>query len=155
MFSPIRWQYFHQAWSWYDYPLTSYSVSAADRLLDLVTSTSDLLTLVSGYTWPVTSDQPFHQGLESYTPIRSCVMNSDISHRRMRSQSQRTRRITRPLRRGWQFFPTFLKSLTPIGLSLFNFYGASMMFKGRLQRWCPMLKRFSGGNFQVLSKFGP
>jgi len=41
---------FHQAWSWYHHPLSSYSVVAVDWLHDLVTLTFNLLTLVSGYT---------------------------------------------------------------------------------------------------------
>ena len=35
---------FHQVWSWYGYPLPSYSVLAADTLRDLVTLIFDLLT---------------------------------------------------------------------------------------------------------------
>ena len=38
---------FYQVWSWYDYPLPSYSIIAAHTLRDLVTLTFDLLTLVS------------------------------------------------------------------------------------------------------------
>ena len=44
--------------SWYDHPLPSYSVIAADTLRDLVTLTFDLLTLVSGHTWQVTWSTP-------------------------------------------------------------------------------------------------
>ena len=49
---------FHQVWRWYDHPLPSYSVIAADTLRDLVTLTFDLLTLVSGHTWRVTWSIP-------------------------------------------------------------------------------------------------
>ena len=49
---------FHQVWSSYDHPLPSYSVIAADTLRDLVTLTSDLLTLVSGHTLRVTWSNP-------------------------------------------------------------------------------------------------
>jgi len=45
---------FHQVWRWYDHPLPSYSVLAADTLRDLVTLTCDLLIVVSGNTWWVT-----------------------------------------------------------------------------------------------------
>jgi len=49
---------FHQVWSWWDHPLPSYSVIAADTLRDLVTLTFGLLTLVSGDTWRVTCSTP-------------------------------------------------------------------------------------------------
>jgi len=49
---------FHQVWNWYDHPLPSYSVIAADTLRDLVTLTFDLLTLVSLHTWRVTWSTP-------------------------------------------------------------------------------------------------
>jgi len=49
---------FHQVWSWYDHPLHSYSVIAADTLHDLVTLTFDLFTLVSGHTWRVKWSTP-------------------------------------------------------------------------------------------------
>jgi len=52
-----RWQ-FPPVWSWYDHPLPSYSVIAADTLCDLVTFTFDLLTLSSGHTWRVTWSTP-------------------------------------------------------------------------------------------------
>ena len=45
---------FHQVWSWYDHPLQSYSVLAADSLRHLVTLTFDLLTFNSCHTWRVT-----------------------------------------------------------------------------------------------------
>ena len=45
---------FHQVWSWYDHPLQSYSVLAADSLRHLVTLTFDLLTFNSCHTWQVT-----------------------------------------------------------------------------------------------------
>jgi len=45
---------FHRVWCWYDHPLPSYSVIAADTLRDLVPLTFDFLALVSGHTWRVT-----------------------------------------------------------------------------------------------------
>ena len=47
------------------------------------------------------------------------------------------------MRRG-QIFPTYLKSLTPICLFTYNFYGAAMTFKGRLLLAPLMLKLFFG-----------
>ena len=40
------------------HPMPRYSVIAADTLRDIVTFTFDLLTLVSGHTWPVTWSTP-------------------------------------------------------------------------------------------------
>jgi len=45
---------FHQVWSCYGHPLTSYCVLPADTSRDFVTSTFDLLTLNSSHTWRVT-----------------------------------------------------------------------------------------------------
>ena len=61
---------FHQVWSWYDHPLPSYSIIAADTLRDLVT--------LWPWPWPLTfwpwwvvihgvsRDQPLHQVWRSY-----------------------------------------------------------------------------------------
>jgi len=64
--------------------------------------------------------QEFNPSTKFEDPRAICsrVMSSDISHRislTMRLQPLRMRRITWPMRRG-QFFPTYLKSLTPIWL---------------------------------------
>jgi len=44
---------FHQIWSWYDHPLLSYSILAADTLCDL-----DLLSFDNCHTWWVTCTTP-------------------------------------------------------------------------------------------------
>jgi len=56
---------FHQVWSWYDQPLPSCSVIAADTLRGLVTLTFDLVTLVSGHAWRV-KWSTLHQVWRSY-----------------------------------------------------------------------------------------
>ena len=63
-------------------------------------------------------------------------MSSDISHRiplTMRLQPLRMRRITPPMRR-WQFFPTYLKSLTPLCLFNIHFYGATIKRNGVIRQ---------------------
>ena len=93
----------HQVWSWYDHPLPSYSVIAADTLRDLVTLTFDLLSVVIHGGSRGNPSTKF----EDATAIRSWVMSFDICHRiplTMRLESLRMRRITWPMSRG-KFFP--------------------------------------------------
>jgi len=82
---------------------------------------------VSLWPWPFNlgqwSNMAGHVGnpstkFEDPTPIRSWLMSYDVRHRPLltvRSEPQRMRRITWPVRRG-HIFPKYLKSLTPICL---------------------------------------
>jgi len=71
--------YFHQVWSWYDYPSPSCSVVGADTLHNLVTF--DLLTLDNGQTWQVTwSTPPPSLKILRLSVLDSWVMMSAIGH---------------------------------------------------------------------------
>ena len=86
-------------------------------------------------------------------------MSSDISHRiplTMHLQPLRMRHITCPMPRG-KFFPHIWNPWPRFAYLLYNFYGATMTFKGRLLLAPLMLKLFFGRKFQssLLSKSGP
>jgi len=94
---------------------------------------------------------------EDPTAIRSWVMSSDISHRiplTMRLQPLRMRRITWPCV-GGKFFPHIWNPWPRFAYSLYNFYGATMTFKGRLLLAPLMLKLFFGQKFLSNVIIGP
>ena len=107
-----------------------YSVIAADTLRDLVTLIFDhgQWSYMAGHVVNPSTK------LEDPTAIHSWVMRSDISHRiplTMRLQPLRMRRIMWPMRRG-HFFPHIWNPWPRFAYSLYNFYGATITFKGRL-----------------------
>ena len=122
-----------QVWRWYDHPLPIYSVIAAGTLRDLMTLTFSPFDLgqwsyIAGHV--VNPSTKFQEP----TAIRSWVMSSDISHGiplTMRLQPLRMRRITWPMLRG-KFSPDIWNPWPRFAYSLYNFYGATMTFKGRL-----------------------
>jgi len=122
-----------------------YSVIAADTLRDLVTLIFDhgQWSYMAGHVVNPSTK------LEDPTAIHSWVMRSDISHRiplTMRLQPLRMRRIMWPMRRG-HFFPHIWNPWPRFAYSLYNFYGATMTFKGRLLLAPLMLKPFFGRKF--------
>jgi len=127
---------FHQVWSLYDHPLPSYSALAADAY---VTLWSWPLTF---WPWLVSHIVNHSTDFEDPTAIRSWVMSSVISHRiplTMRPQPLRMRRITWPMRRG-QIFPNSWNPWLRIAYSLYNIYGDTTTFKGRLLSARPIVK---------------
>jgi len=110
--------YFHQVWSWYDYPSPSYSVLVRIRYVTL-------------WPWPLTCwhwtvmkhgrsrGQTLHQVWRSYAyPL--LTYSSDVRHRpllTMPLEPLRMRRITWPVRRKqifpniWNPWPRFVYSL--------------------------------------------
>jgi len=85
------------------------------------------LTFVSGRTWRVTwSTPPPSLKILRLSVLELWVLTSPIGYHWQRVCSKLSiRHITGPMRSG-QFFPTYLKSLTPICISLYSFYGAAI-----------------------------
>jgi len=146
---------FHQVWSWYNHPLPSYSVIAADTLRDRVTF--DLLTLVSGHTWRVKwSTSP--QGLKILwlSVLELWVLTAPIGYHWQCICSHCACAVSRDLCIGGKFSPHIGNPWPQFACSLYNFYGATMTFKGRLLLAPLMLKLFFGQKLRkVPSKSGP
>jgi len=136
---------FHQVWSWYDHPLSSYCVPAVDTLRDPVTLTFDLLTLVSGHTFRLTWSTPPASLSYGYPFLSYEFWHLLWITLTVCSQPLRMGRITWPVRRGnfshivwhiWNHRPRF---------PIYYFYGATiskMTFKGLSLSNLPMSKRF-------------
>jgi len=137
IFLPSRWKSPPRL-GWYDHPLPSYSVIAADTLHDLGLWHFDL------GQWSYMAGHVINPSTKFEDPmaIRSWVMSSDISRRiplTMRLQPLHMRRITWPMRRG-QIFPHIWNPWPRFAYSLYNLYGATMTFKGPLLLAPLMLK---------------
>jgi len=123
----------HQVWSWYDYPLPSYSVFVCWYVtwpvdLDLWPFDLEQLSYMAGHV--TNSATKF----EDPTTIRSWVTSYNGSRwlaLKMRTRPLRMRRITWPVSRKqkqwliWYLRPRF-------AYSLYNFYLATTTIKGRL-----------------------
>jgi len=133
---------FHQVWSWYDYPLPSYSVIVADTL-------RDLLTLVSGHTWQVTwsTHPPCLKMLRLYV-LELWVLTSPIGYHWQCVCSHCACAVSRDLCVGAKFSPHIWNHWPRFAYSLYNFYGATMTFKGRLLLAPVMLKLFFDRKFR-------
>jgi len=106
---------FRQGWSWYDHPLPSYSVIAADTLRDLVTLTFHVWTLISRHTWRVTwSIPPPSLKMLWLSVLELWLLTSPIGYHWQCVCSHCACAVW-PVRMG-QIFRTYLKSLTPICL---------------------------------------
>ena len=124
---------FHKVWSWYDYPLPSYSVIVANTLRDLVTF--DLLTLVSGHTWQVTwSTPPPSLKILRLSVLELWVLTSPIGYHWQCVCSHCTWAVTCDLCVGGKFSPHIWNPWPRFAYSLYNVHGATMTFKGRLHR---------------------
>jgi len=107
------------------------------------------------WPWSVTihgelRGQLLHQIWRS-TAIGSWVMSSDISHSiplTMRLQPLHICAVSRDLCVGGNFFPHIWNPWPRFAYSLYNLYGATMTFKGRLLLAPPMLKLFFGRKFR-------
>ena len=135
----------HQVWSWYDHPLPSYSVIAADTLCDLVTLTFDLLTLVSGHTWRVRSIPPPSLKILRLSVLQLWVLTSPIGYHWQCICSHCICAVWRDLCVGGKFFPHIWNPWPWFAYSLYNFYGAMVTFKGRLLLASLMSKLFKSG----------
>ena len=120
-----------QAWSWYDYPLPTYSVFVCWHVTwpgDLDFCPFDLKHL----SYMVGHVRNHATEFEVPKTIRSWVTSYNGSHwlaLKMRPRPLRMRRITWPVSR--------------FAYSLYNFYWATTTIKGRLLSCRPMLKPFS------------
>jgi len=119
---------FYQVWSWYDYPLPSYSIIAAHTLRDLVTLTFDLLTLISGHTWGVMRSTP-PKSLRLYV-LELWVLLSPIGYHWQCVCRDCKCAISRDLHIGGKSFPHIWNPWPRFAYSLYNFYGATIKTNG-------------------------
>jgi len=134
---------FQRVWSWYNHPLPSYSVIAADRLRDLVTLIFDLLTLVRGRVWQVTwSIHP--PSLKILSVLESWVLPSPIGYHWQCVCSHCACAVSRDLCIGGKFFSHIWNPWPRFAYSVYNFYGPTITFKGRSLSAPLMLKLFFG-----------
>jgi len=143
-----RWKFPPKVWRWYDHPLPSYSVIAADMLRDLVTLTFDLLTLVTGHTWRVTwSTPPPSLKILRLSVLELWVLTSPIGYHWLCVCSHYACAVSRHLYVAGKFSPHIWNPWPRFVHSLYIFYGATMTFKGRLLLAPLMLKLFFGWKF--------
>jgi len=110
----------HQVWSWYDYPLPSYSVFVCRYGtwpcdLDLLPVDLEQLSWMAGHVSNLATKY------EDATHIRSWVMSYNVSlwlPLKMRPRPLRMRRITWPVSRGSKTI-TYLESPSPICYATF------------------------------------
>ena len=108
-------------------------VIAADTLRDLVTLTFDLLTLDSGHTWRVTwSTPPPSLKILWLSILELWVLTSPIGYHWQCVCSHCACAVSRDLCVEGKFFPHIWNPWPWFAYSLYNFYGATMTFKGRL-----------------------
>jgi len=138
----------HQVWSWYDHPLPSYGNIAADTLRDIVILTFDLLTLVSSYTWRVTwSTPPPSLNILRLSVLQLSVLTSPIGYHWQCVCRHCACAVSHDLHI-WNPWPRS-------AYSLFNFYGATMTFKGRFALSNSNVKAVFGRKFLSAVLIGP
>ena len=125
---------------------------ASHKLIVRHISTSGLVDLMIRKVWHF-YDENFHQVWRycsypflSYISVGyswQCVL-----------QTLRMHRITWPMCRG-KFVPHMWNPWLRFACSLYNFCGAKMILKDHLQGARPILKQFSGDNFQNLQNLAP
>ena len=124
-------------------------------LRDLVTLTFDLLTLVSGHTWRVTwSTPPPSLRILRLSVLELSVLTSPVGYHWLCVSSHYACAISRDLC-VCIFCPHVWNPWLRFSYSLYNFYGAMMMFKGRLFLAPPMLTLFFGRKFINTVEIGP
>ena len=118
----------YQVWSWYNHPLPSYSVIAADTLRDLVSLTFDLLSLVSGHTRRVIWSTPLPSLVEGLTTIckELWVLTFAIGYHWQCSSSHCACAVSRDLCVGSKFFPHISNHWPRFAYSLYNLYGSTI-----------------------------
>jgi len=133
---------FRQVWSWYDYPLPSYSVF--DTLRDLVTLTFDLLTLVIGHTWRVTwPTTPTSLKMLRLYVLELWVLTSPIGYHWQCVCRHCACAVSRDVCGGGKFFPHIWNRWPRFAYSLYNIYGATIKTNGVIRQnnvYSPVLK---------------
>jgi len=130
-----------------------YGIIGADTLLDLAALTFDFLSVV---VHGGSRDQPLDQVWRSYVyqflSYEFWHLPKDAIEHGFAATAHAPYHVTYAYGAN---FPPYLKSLTPFfAYSLYNFYGATMTFRGRLLLAPVTLKLVSADSFQVPSKSG-
>jgi len=125
-------------------------------LIRYVTFDLDLLTLVSGHTWRVTWSTPSPSlKILRLSVLELWVLTSPIGYHWQYVCSHCTCAVSCDLCIWGKFSPHIWNPWPQFAYSLYNFYGATMTFKGHLLLAPLTLKLFSAENFKVSSKLGP